>query len=287
MPDIAIFADTDAEPPGVYDNLTWLAGEIQNFPVVWTRRYVQDRGFVSLAYDVRNNLNQGGNIKGGGAIPVYSLSNQEFHIPTHTQFQGKRAGLSNRQCTSRYKIEAIESCARITFWGGKARLQRGKRHMRMLLGISADEWMRVKENRHACIDNAYPLLDAGITREGCRAWFERNYPARNLERSACYFCPFRSAAEWVRLAEDNPDLFEDACEIDANIRKAHITKDVVDSRYLHGRRIPLREAVEMDRAEGKDRRLPKARQMQYAFGDNRLNNEGDNWNNECEGHCGI
>lgn len=84
------------------------------------------------------------------------------------------------------------------------------------------------------------------------------------------------------LADNYPDMFEDACRIDESIRAARITDDSVGGRYLHSRRIPLRQSVSPDKAEGRERRLPKACKVQYAFGDSPPR-EGDNWHNECEG----
>ena len=63
-----------------------------------------------------------------------------------------------------------------------------------------------------------------------------------------------------------PDLFAEAVEIDAGMRdRLAFAKEP----YLHPRRIPLPEAVRLDREE-----------MDSGA-------DGDGFGNECEGHCGV
>ena len=62
-----------------------------------------------------------------------------------------------------------------------------------------------------------------------------------------------------------PDLFAEAVAIDANLRDQLA---FVKEPYLHSRRIPLAEAVVHDESQVT---LP----------------QGDDFGNECEGHCGV
>ena len=48
-------------------------------------------------------------------------------------------------------------------YGGEP-LDSRKRRIIQLLGISADEALRAKPSRHKAIENQYPMLDAGYTR---------------------------------------------------------------------------------------------------------------------------
>ena len=91
-PDLAIFADTGAEPQAVYDNVTWLSSEIQTYPIVWTRGFRAKRGFINLESDVINQREQGGLPLGGG--PIRNLSIQPV---------GRPSFLGRRQCTAEYK----------------------------------------------------------------------------------------------------------------------------------------------------------------------------------------
>lgn len=272
MPDVAIFADTGAEPRAVYDNLEWLSREIKNFPVVYTRLF-NKYGFANLDEDVKAQREHSHTPLGAGSIPVFTLNHDGS------------TGIARRQCTSNYKIAAIEGAARFCLYykeskpnkrGIRYHGQRLDKYRRliMLLGISQDEILRMKDNRHNAIENRYPLIDAGYTRLALKNWFEREYPDRTLTRSACYFCPYRDPREWVYIADNEPELFEQAIQIDENSRLSMLGDDgKISARYLHRRRIPLRQAVEVDRKQLADEAL------QYNF--------GDAFMNECEGHCGI
>lgn len=74
MPDLGIFADTYVDTPGVYERLIWLSSAIENFPIVWTRRFHKNRGFISLANDLRNNVQGQGITYGGDSIPAHTIS---------------------------------------------------------------------------------------------------------------------------------------------------------------------------------------------------------------------
>ena len=138
----------------------------------------------------------------------------------------------------------------------------------MWLGITTDEAMRVKPSRNWWIEHRYPLVDdLPMTREDCREWFAKEYPARNLTRSACIGCPFRSSASWLDIKLNEPELFEETVEIDAMLRseKHNANRMFRKQAYLHHRRIPLAEALERDSQNG----------------------EVNGFINECEGHCGL
>jgi hypothetical protein len=93
------------------------------------------------------------------------------------------------------------------------------------LGISLDEVERAKPG----VDPAeptqirtYPLLDFGITRSTCKSIID----AAGLpipKKSACFFCPFHDKDAWRTLKRETPDLFEQACKIEADMSAA--TKD--------------------------------------------------------------
>ena len=84
-PDIAIFADTQWEPKGVYDHLEWLKDQV-SFEI----RTV-------TAGNIKENLRQGAmpdNSKFIG-IPIYLAKDDGGH------------GLMRRQCTTQYKLKPI------------------------------------------------------------------------------------------------------------------------------------------------------------------------------------
>jgi hypothetical protein len=112
------------------------------------------------------------------------------------------------------------------------------------LGISVDEIERAQpgvDPRSPYQYRVYPLLDLGLRRADCR----RVIQAAGLAvppKSSCFFCPFHDAEAWARLARETPDLFDQACHLEATLtdRRKALGKDPV---YLtrHGR--PLAEVV--------------------------------------------
>ena len=105
-------------------------------------------------------------------------------------------------------------------------------------------------------------------------WWNREYPGKNLTKSSCVGCPFHSRREWVRIKNEEPEQFEEACEIDDAIR--HIAMPGATA-YLHSSATPLRQAIELDVEH-----LAKIDRLQ-AVADTQLSL----WDAECTGHCGV
>lgn len=105
-----------------------------------------------------------------------------------------------RWCTRQLKIEPLEKHV-------------GDDPVLMYVGIRADErrsgYISTKEN----ITPVFPFKQDGITKpdvfrilEESGVGIPKYYEWRS--RSGCYFCFFQQRAEWVRLRERHPDLFE-------------------------------------------------------------------------------
>ena len=75
----------------------------------------------------------------------------------------------------------------------------------------------MRTSRDRWIRNRYPLIEAGMSRQDCLDWWEARYD-RPLERSACVGCPYQSRRRWVETKQRFPELFDEAVEIDANMR---------------------------------------------------------------------
>src|SRR5687768_4992426 len=84
MPDCAIFADTGAEPEGVYRWLDWLETQLP-FPV---HRVMHKDGLLA---DLKKALD-------GGRFAS---------VPFYTESDNSAGGLLRRQCTREYKIAPI------------------------------------------------------------------------------------------------------------------------------------------------------------------------------------
>ena len=85
--------------------------------------------------------------------------------------------------------------------------------------------------------------------------------------AACVACPFQSRSRWVETKRRWPELFAEAVETAARLRKGLA---YVKEPYLHSLRMPLAKAVALDEG-GQERRRAGRRVL----------------GNECEGHCGV
>ena len=234
MPDCAIFADTQAEPQSVYKWIQWLEEQLP-FPVI----HVGRQNVLENALTVR----------------VSKKSGEKYlqaRIPAFTKNPVGKKGTLWRQCTSFWKIEMIQKAASVHVLEG----------VTMWLGISTDEAHRQKDSLKPWIDHRYPLIDLGMSRNDCLNWMElKGYP--EPPRSACYFCPFHSDAEWIRLKRDEPDDFARAVQFEKDLQISMGQIDRMESDvFLHDSRMPL-DTVEF-----------KHERQQKLFG------------NECTGFCG-
>ena len=247
-PDCAIFADTRWEPQAVYENIEWLQSQV-SFPIVITSNG------RSLRDDVVNGINAQG--QAWLTLPAY-LADRD----------GQPAGINWRQCTKNYKLDPIRKVVQQMLGIRPRQSLPSETSVEMWLGITTDEAMRVKSSRNWWIKHRYPLIDdLPMTREQCLQWFTERYPNRNLSRSACVGCPFRSSTSWLDIKRNEPALYADAVKIDAMLRsRNHNAGRMFRKRaYLHHRRIPLDEALSLDTQD----------------------RDVNGFINECEGHCGL
>ena len=241
MPDAAIFADTQWEPRAVYEHLDWLVERLP-FPV----------------YRV-----SAGNIKEDHLRGLNSTGQRFASMPLHTA----SGGMGRRQCTREYKIEPIVKKCRDLI--GLRPRQRGPKGVALVqwIGISTDEAMRMKPSSTAWILNRWPLIEVGMTRFDCIAWFEREFPGQKLAKSACIGCPYHNDALWRDMKINDPDSFRDAVEFDRAIRSSgSALKGMKEQQFVHRSAQPL-EDVDLRNAED-------AGQINL-------------FNNECEGMCGL
>jgi len=239
MPDCAIFADTQWEPEGVYAHLNWLETKLP-FPV-----YRVTEG------DLRQHTIDGGSSALGDfqPIPFFTLENGN-------------AGIGRRECTSHYKIKPIRKKMRELLGLKKGERSKGV-VARTWIGISTDEAIRMKPSHEKWLENTWPLIDAGMSRQDCLRWFEKEYPLRPLAKSACVGCPFHNDREWRDMKLNDPSSFADAVAFDEAIRKSTRGEK---KQFLHSQRKPLDE-VDFRNLED--------------MGQTNMFNE------ECEGMCGV
>lgn len=239
-PAAAIFADTHAEPPHVYQHLWWLAEEAEKagIPV-----HVVSKGNLkadALRSMVRGKLDEEGRWV---SLPFY----------TKTRGDDEVEGRIRRQCTKEYKLDVLKRVIREDFLGipKHGRVPYGTEVLQWI-GISWDEKRRMRMSGHYYVTNSYPLigwpvkyLDKPWTRTMCKAWFAEHYPGRTLARSSCIFCPMHSTAEWREMRDERPAEWREAVAFDAAIRQCGGERG---DTYLHRSCQPLSQ-VPLDRPD--------------------------------------
>lgn len=172
-------------------------------------------------------------------------------IPAFTT-DGKSRGQLRRQCTNHWKIYPIRR------W---LQANRNRQPVEMNLGISLDEFQRMKTSDRQYITNRWPLVEMGMTRQDCESWLH----ARGLEipvKSSCVFCPYLSKPEYRNIKAGGNGDWTKAVNIDVSIR--HIRPP--HALYIHQSRTPIEQV---------DLRTPQEK--------GQLNL----WNDECSGLCGV
>jgi len=175
-------------------------------------------------------------------------------IPAFTESKNSRGGMLSRDCTKRWKIAPIRRFIQS---------QRNGKPVEMLLGMTTDEWQRMRDSDVKYITNSYPLIDKRMSRIDCIHWLE----GREIEipsKSACYFCPFHTARAWNKIRQTSD--WKKVIAVDNQIRYARSSIIPGLRLYLHSSRQPINE-VDFRSAEEKG-------QMTL-------------WDNECSGMCGV
>ena len=194
-PDLAIFADTKAEPPHVYETIEWLRPKL-SYPIL-----------IAAAGDLWTDTWK--QITGSGPTINHSYGTDFVDIPVFGD-----TGILSRQCTSVYKIRVIKRAIRQFAEAAPPRLS-----VTQYIGISLDEASRMNESQEAYITLKYPLIEAGVNRAAIQAWMKENYPGAPIRRSACFFCPFHSISEWRAIRQLYPGLYDDAVDMERALKK--------------------------------------------------------------------
>ncbi len=142
-----------------------------------------------------------------------------------------------RWCTMEWKVEPMKR------WGAD------NDNPKSLIGIAADESQRRPDANR-------PLVNAGITREGCIKIIETE-GLSVPQKSGCYICPFQRPKTWRELWRNHPELFERVAKIEESIPvKASIgwakrldpdgKVSLRDRQDSFERQIPLFDSVDYD-----------------------------------------
>lgn len=166
-------------------------------------------------------------------IPAFTVANAD---PTSH-------GQTRRQCTEDWKIAPQRR-----FLNQELRRRGLKRNPGIVeahMGISSDEYFRMRDSDVQYIVNRYPLIERRMTRRGCEAWLAA-HDIPLPPKSACTFCPLHSRALWRKLKRAGGPDWQEAVAVDQAIRD----RRDLHTLYVHPLRRPLPEAVEIPEDAG-------------------------------------
>ena len=226
-PDGAVFADTQWEPPAIYDHLDWLADHT-SIPI----HRVTSGDLKRLT---ASRVNHDG-------------TPQSIDIPAFVWGRDGSKGMVKRQCTVNFKVKPIRREVRRLMGMGVKGVKGGLR-VEQWLGISTDEAIRMRDSDVQWVRNRYPLIEAGMSRSDCMSWWQARYPEKRLEKSACMGCPYQTVSRWVETKRRYPADFEELVRIDHALRAEGWRKDYGEV-YLHPSRRPLAQAVAASELQG-------------------------------------
>ena len=219
--DAAIHADTTHERTETYQ-----------FAAKWTP-WLEARGVRVVTVSDENAARE----------VLLNPRNGQTHMPAFTRkaralwhegrilgyWPGESAGMYRRSCTQRWKIAPMRR------W---LQQNRGDERIQQWIGITLDEWTRMRESDVGYIDNYYPFmeLDPPWSRLKVMQWLNDS----GLEipvKSSCVFCPFHDRATWREISMNGSGDWAAALEMDRLIRQKRIRNGYVG--YVHSDRLPL------------------------------------------------
>lgn len=210
--DLAIHADTRFERKATYD-----------FAEMWTP-WLEERGVRVVTVKPEGFESPVVDEWGGVYIPAYTYD-----------IEDNINGILRRQCTHRWKIRPIKRWIREHVEVDRVELW---------LGITLDEMKRMKPSGVQYIKHRWPFMEREhwngklLRRHDAIEWLKKKIGENAVPpRSACYFCPFHSKAEWRRIKDAGDGDWEKALEFDNHIRKARPPYDL----FLTSERIPLKD----------------------------------------------
>lgn len=175
-------------------------------------------------------------IKRDGSVDTVlrRINESKRSVPVPARMSGNGAP-GTRQCTLDFKIRRVAKEL-------KARGATVDHPATVALGISTDEFKRARTDSGIpwqLLD--YPLLTLRLSREDCKRII-REAGLPEPPRSACWFCPLRSAKGWAEMRVTKPERFAACVEIERTLaeRRLALGKDAV---YFHSRLKPLQMAT--------------------------------------------
>ena len=214
MPDYAVHADTTHEMAGTYAHAE-----------KWTP-WLEEHGVKVRTVKNPNTsvIRKEWKVATGGSA---------FLVPAYARnLSTGKLGAVNRQCTNHWKIKPIRHFVRTHIKNPRSGL------VEMMMGISLDEWHRMKPADVKYITNIYPLVDKRIRRSDCITWLEQ-HELDVPDKSGCTFCPYNNIRRWKQIKSRGGADWDEALKTDLEIRDARPGY----AFFVHNKGIPLEEAV--------------------------------------------
>lgn len=205
-PDLIVIADTERENPS-----TWEYREEVTEPLAQSMGLTIEIAPRSLAY-----------------VDLYA-HNGDLLLPVYTA-----TGKMSAFCSTEWKQRVVRRYLRE---------QHGVHSATAWIGYALDERKRYKPTKEDATGPWYrsvPLLDLGLTKRDCRQVItDAGLPMP--PPSACWMCPNKPNEEWRYLRDNYPPEFEQACQLDEEIRAEDQDRGH-PGVWLHHSRQPLRTA---------------------------------------------
>jgi hypothetical protein len=213
--DAVITADTGWERAKTY--------EIREFYTNW----LQDRG-------VRVEIVSAGNIKRDGAI-------EHIHIPFFTSDGGPLL----RQCTRHFKIVPVKRKLReLAGYHPTKPPHPPADTIELWMGISWDEYTRMKHSRVQFIRHRWPLIELKMTRNDSVDYLDGLGLPVPI-KSACIGCPYRQASEWLEMQRESPEEWVEVVAFDEQNRHNPLAErgnSTADELFVYKQAVPLKGA---------------------------------------------
>ena len=215
MPDFAVHADTNHEMSGTYAHAK-----------KWTP-WLEEHGVKVRTVQAKEV----------GVTPGLGKWKYKVKIPAFTKnLLTSKSGQMNRQCTGDWKISPLRRFARSNL------SKTSPECVEMWMGISLDEWQRMRTSEVKYLKHVYPLVDRRLNRAYCVSWLEQH----GLDippKSACTFCPFHSKDTWKRMKQADGVDWQEAVIMDESIRKMGKGAGLEFEMFVHSSGLPLEQAV--------------------------------------------
>lgn len=236
---MAALGDIEPVAAAVHADTTYESSLTYDFAKKWTP-WLEERGVK--VETVKNT-------KPNDVIRPYGDNKYRIRIPVFTA--SEKVGQLRRTCTADWKIAPLRR------W---LQENRDGKQVEQLIGISTDEFLRMRDSNVKYIKNVYPLIQLKMSRNDCLDYLDKN----NIEKpakSSCTFCPFHSTKEWQATKKIQKD-WDQAVAYDIEMRDKRPPFKI----FLHPSRRPL-DSIDFRTEEEKG---------QTTF-----------WDQECQGMCGI